>query len=210
MKLSSFKSVHSSHRQCLKKTSLRVVHLRRDSLACGCQARVGPTSHSTCEEARGGTRASTSEHRGWRGWSKPGQRTGTSTRAEGCEPEKHRQLIAKVHAQDHGSASRGRQEGNPLGGSEDVQGEPARHDTHEFVHVGEPGSSTAVAGVVLVVIGRGVVAAGPHGEAGESLTLNFSPTASSASVCADAACRGCAACPQRRPRNPSDEEPERR
>ena len=31
----------------------------------------------------------------------------------------------------------------------------------------------SVAGVVFIVIGRGVVTAGPHGKAGESLTLNF-------------------------------------
>ena len=45
------------------KKSLRVVQLGRASLAGGRQARMGPTSHSTCEESRGGTRVSTSEPR---------------------------------------------------------------------------------------------------------------------------------------------------
>ena len=39
----------------------------------------------------------------------------------------------KVHAQDHGSTSRGRQEGD----SEGDQGEPAPKGNHELIHVGE-------------------------------------------------------------------------
>ena len=74
-----------------------------------------------------------------------------------------------------------------LGDSEDVQGEPAPQGNHELIHVGEPGQQHRrdegagaqeqenIAGVVLVVIGGGVVAACPHGNASESLTLNFAP-----------------------------------
>ena len=75
-----------------------------------------------------------------------------------------------------------------LGDGEDVQGEPALQGNHELAHVGEPGEQhrrdegvgaqeqESVAGGVFVVIGRGVVAAGPHGVAGERSTLQ-APTA---------------------------------
>ena len=61
-----------------------------------------------------------------------------------------------------------------LGDGEDVLGEPAPQSNHELIHVGEPGQRhkrdegvgaqehESVAGVVLVVIGRDVVAVGPH------------------------------------------------
>ena len=72
-----------------------------------------------------------------------------------------------------------------LGDGEDVQGEPALQANHKLIDVGESrqhhkrnegvGAQERVAGVVFLVIGRGVVAAGPPGKASESLTLNFEP-----------------------------------
>ena len=74
-----------------------------------------------------------------------------------------------------------------LGGGQDVQGEAAPQGNHELIHFGEPGQQhkrdedvsaqeqDSVAGVVFLIIGRGVTAAGPHGKAGESLTQNFAP-----------------------------------
>ena len=91
-----------------------------------------------------------------------------------------------------------------LGDGEDDQGENV---PHELIHVGERGQQhrrdegvgaqeqESVAGVVFVVIGRGVAAASPHGKAGESLTQHFAP---------HRPLRSCAAQPQRRPRNLCD------
>ena len=74
-----------------------------------------------------------------------------------------------------------------LGVSEDVHCEPAAQGNHELIHVGEPSQQhrrvegvgtqeqESVAGVAFVVVGRGVVTAGPQGGSGESLKLNFTP-----------------------------------
>ena len=42
------RSMHSHSVKVNRKPLIRVVQLRRASLACGRQARVGPTSHNTC------------------------------------------------------------------------------------------------------------------------------------------------------------------
>ena len=94
-----------------------------------------------------------------------------------------------------------------MSNSEDVQGEPAAQCNLVLVHVGEPGKQRmrdegvraqeqeSIAGVVLVVVGRGVVTAGAHGGASESLKLNLTPHGPLREPCvyADVACRGCAA-----------------
>ena len=110
-----------------------------------------------------------------------------------------------------------------LSDSEDVQGKPAAEGDLELVHVSEPGKQHKrdegvraqeqqnVAGVVVVVVGRGVITASPHDAAGESLKLNLAPHGPfRMPACAPAvACRDCAAQPQQRQRN-SDEPAGRR
>ena len=68
-----------------------------------------------------------------------------------------------------------------------VQGEPAASATSSSSVTDKPDSSTGatrawpkqeqrgLVSVVLVVVGRGVTAAGPHGEPNEDLTQNFAP-----------------------------------
>ena len=74
-----------------------------------------------------------------------------------------------------------------LRGGENVQGEPTRHGHRELVHltevrkwsrrnegVGEQ-EQRRVARVVLIVIGRGVGTASPHGTGRGCLRLNLTP-----------------------------------
>ena len=104
--------MHARNVKFNKKTSPRLVQLGRASLAGGRQARMGPTSHGACEEARGGTQASTEAEEAGHVHVNLLKK---KNRAKGSGPEEHRRLIAKVHAQDRDSTSRGRQEGNPAG-----------------------------------------------------------------------------------------------
>ena len=98
------------------KPSLRVVRPRTRLTSV-----QGPTSLRACEEAR---RRDSSEHDQGNEAEETSQvrvnlllsaliskEACTSTRAEGREPGEHRQLIARVQAQVHGSTSPGRQEG---------------------------------------------------------------------------------------------------
>ena len=74
-----------------------------------------------------------------------------------------------------------------LSDGENVQGEPAAQYNLELVHVAEPGGQhrrdegvraqeqESVAGVVLVVVGRAVITAGPHSKGDEILKLNLPP-----------------------------------
>ena len=97
-----------------------------------------------------------------------------------------------------------------LDDGEHVQGKPAAQGNLELVHVSEPSDQhwrdegvraqeqENVAGVVLVIVGRGVITAGPPREADESLKRSLAqrgPFVSNARVCVAVACRDCAAQP---------------
>ena len=176
---------------------LRVVRLGRASN----QAHVGLASLRACEEAR---RRDSSEHDRGNKAEETGQvrvNLHKSLDQKGSwANERARQPVLKaVSRESIGNSSpecRPRSKvqrvlvGNRkvlLGDSEDVQGEPAAQGNHELIHVGEPSQQhrrdegvgtqeqESVAGVAFVVVGRGVVTAGPHGDSGESLKLNFTP-----------------------------------
>ena len=96
-----------------------------------------------------------------------------------------------------------------LDDGEHVQSEPAAQDDLQLGQVFESSKQLwrdegvraqkqeGIAGIVIVVVRRGVIAATPRGGAANFLRLYLTPHC----VCAAVACRDCAALPQRRWKN---------